>query len=155
EKIEQVVRLVRSKGVGVYFATQNPLDIPESVLAQIGNRIQHSMRAFTENDQRNVRAIARTFRTEEAGALEQTVTQLAIGEAVVSLLDLQGTPSNAARVWIAAPHSRMGAISAEERRRIIAASPVAGVYDQPVDRESAYEKLKSKADASPAAGTAQ
>ena len=145
DKIEQVVRLIRSKGVGVYFVSQNPLDIPDAVLGQLGNRVQHALRAFTPRDQKAVRAAAETFRANPKLKVEKVITELAVGEALVSMLDEKGSPSVVERALIVPPQSRIGPITDAERRRIIDASPVKGQYDKPVDRESAYEILKQRA----------
>ncbi|MBS0610249.1 MAG: DUF853 family protein, partial [Proteobacteria bacterium] len=147
ERIELVVRLVRSKGVGVYFATQNPLDIPDSVLAQLGNRVQHALRAFTPRDQKAVKATATTMRPKAGLDIEAAITELAVGEALVSLLDAKGRPSETERVWVLPPGSQIGPITDAQRRALIAGSLVAGTYDTPVDRESAYEKLRGRSDA--------
>src|SRR5581483_10866040 len=144
QKIEQVVRLIRSKGVGVYFATQSPLDLPETVLGQLGNRIQHALRAFTPKDQRAVRAAAQTFRSDGSFSLEEAIGELAKGEAIVSLLDANGAPLPADRAKIAPPRSRLGTISADERRTIVHRSPLFGHYEQAIDRASAYERLKER-----------
>jgi DNA helicase HerA-like ATPase len=141
DKIEQVVRLVRSKGVGVYFVTQNPLDIPETVLGQLGNRIQHALRAFTPRDQKAVRTAAQTMRPNPQLDLEQAITELGVGEALVSLLDSKGRPGVTQRAWIVPPASRIGPATPVERAALRAASPVQGKYEQTVDRESAYEVL--------------
>lgn len=141
EKIEQVVRLVRSKGVGVYFVSQNPRDIPDNVLGQLGNRVQHALRAFTPADQKAVRAAAETFRVNPKLNTETALTELGVGEALVSLLDENGRPSVVERAFVLPPRSRIGPISPEERRLIIENSVVAGVYEKVVDRESAYERL--------------
>ena len=156
EKVEQVVRLIRSKGVGVYFVTQNPLDIPERVLGQLGNRVQHALRAFTPRDQKAVNTAAETLRANPAFDAAQAITELGVGEALVSLLDEKGRPNVVERAFILPPSSRIGALSAEERRAVIERSLVYGVYEQALDRESAYERIKGKA-AGPAgapAGTA-
>jgi hypothetical protein len=153
EKIEQVVRLIRSKGVGVYFVTQNPLDIPESVLGQLGNRVQHALRAFTPKDQKAVKSAAETMRPNPKLKIDQVITELGVGEALVSLLDEKGRPGVTERAFIAPPGSQLGPLSPEERRNIIAASPIAGHYEKAVDRESAFEKLKARTDA-PGAGSA-
>src|SRR6187399_291 len=150
ERIELVVRLVRSKGVGVYFVTQNPLDIPDSVLAQLGNRVQHALRAFTPRDQKAVKAAASTMRANPKLDIETAITELAVGEALVSLLDEKGRPSVTERVFVIPPGSRIGPISDDERKSLIAASLVAGVYEKKVDRESAYEKLSARVAAAPA-----
>ncbi len=144
EKIEQVVRLIRSKGVGVYFVTQNPLDVPESVLGQLGNRVQHALRAFTPKDQRAVRTAAETLRPNPKIKAEKVITELGVGEALVSFLDEKGRPNVVERAYVAPPASKIGPITAEERKRIIASSSLAGRYEKTVDRESAYEKLKSR-----------
>ncbi|MGQ0509002.1 MAG: helicase HerA-like C-terminal domain-containing protein [Betaproteobacteria bacterium] len=149
EKIEQVVRLIRSKGVGVYFVTQNPLDIPESVLGQLGNRVQHALRAFTPKDQKAVKSAAETMRPNPKLKIEQAITELGVGEALVSLLDEKGRPTVTERAFIVPPGSQLGPVSAAERKQIIAASPIAGHYEKLVDRESAYEKLKARAVESP------
>jgi hypothetical protein len=145
EKVEQVVRLVRSKGVGVYFVTQNPIDIPETVLAQLSNRVQHALRAYTPREQKAVRVAAETFRPNPAFSTEEVITQLGIGEALVSVLEDKGVPSMVGRTLIRPPSAQVGPLSAEERRHLIANSPVAGVYDSVVDRESAFETLARKA----------
>ena len=144
ERIELVVRLVRSKGVGVYFVTQTPLDIPDAVLAQLGNRVQHALRAFTPRDQKAVKAAASTMRPHPGLDLEAAITELAVGEALVSLLDEKGRPSVTERVFVLPPGSRLGPLTADERQALRAGSLVAGVYEQTVDRESAYEKLQER-----------
>jgi len=149
EKIEQVVRLVRSKGVGVYFVTQNPRDIPDNVLGQLGNRVQHALRAFTPADQKAVRAAAETFRTNPHLNTETVLTELAVGEALVSLLDENGQPGIVDRALVVPPRSQIGPISPELRRQVVGNSLVAGVYEKVVDRESAYERLTT-AHANPA-----
>ncbi|GAB1386773.1 DUF853 domain-containing protein [Melaminivora sp.] len=154
ERIELVVRLVRSKGVGVYFVTQNPLDIPDSVLAQLGNRVQHALRAFTPRDQKAVKATASTMRPKAGLDIEAAITELAVGEALVSLLDAKGRPCETERAYIAPPGSQIGPITQAQRRALMGSSLVAGRYDQAIDRESAYEKLRGRAAAGPAAGTA-
>jgi DNA helicase HerA-like ATPase len=146
ERVEQVVRLIRSKGVGVYFVTQNPLDVPETVLAQLGNRIQHALRAYTPREQKAVKTAADTFRPNPDFDCYTAITQLGTGEALVSTLQEKGVPSMVERTLIRPPAARMGAITPDERRKVIAASPVAALYDQPVDRESAYELLKKRAE---------
>ena len=151
ERIELVVRLVRSKGVGVYFVTQNPLDIPDSVLGQLGNRVQHALRAFTPRDQKAVKAAATTMRANPKLDIERVIGELAVGEALVSFLDAKGRPSVTERAFVVPPGSRIGPIGVDERRTLIAGSLVAGVYEQAVDRESAYEKLKGRA-AAPRSG---
>ena len=144
EKIELVVRLIRSKGVGVYFVSQNPLDVPDIVLAQIGNRVQHALRAFTPRDTKAVKAAADTFRVNPDFSTFDVITQLGTGEALVSTLEEKGVPSVVQRTLVRPPSSRIGAITPEERAAVIAASPVAGVYDKAVDRELAFEMLKKK-----------
>jgi DNA helicase HerA-like ATPase len=151
EKIEQVVRLIRSKGVGVFFVTQNPLDVPDTVLGQLGNRVQHALRAFTPRDQKAVKAAAETMRANPKFKTEDAITELGVGEALVSFLDEKGRPSVVERVYVMPPASRIGPITPDERKSVIAASPVAGVYEKTVDRESAYEKLKGRAASSTAA----
>ena len=145
ERIELVVRLVRSKGVGVYFVTQNPLDIPDSVLAQLGNRVQHALRAFTPRDQKAVKATATTMRQKPGLDIETAITELAVGEALVSFLDAKGRPSVTERVFVLPPGSQLGPITPQQRQALMASSLVAGVYEKVVDRESAYEKLKGRA----------
>ena len=144
QKIEQVVRLIRSKGVGIYFITQNPLDLPESVLGQLGNRVQHALRAFTPKDQKAVKTAADTFRANPTFKVDQAITELAVGEALISCLDEQGTPQIVERGWVMPPYSSFTPITPEERQVIIGQSIVAGVYDQAVDRDSAYEMLQKK-----------
>jgi DNA helicase HerA-like ATPase len=145
ERIELVVRLVRSKGVGVYFVTQNPLDIPDSVLAQLGNRVQHALRAFTPRDEKAVKATAQTMRQKPGLDIEAAITELAVGEALVSLLDSKGRPSVTERVFVIPPGSQIGPITPQQRQELIKNSLVAGVYEKTVDRESAYEKLQGRA----------
>jgi DNA helicase HerA-like ATPase len=145
-KIEQVVRLIRSKGVGVYFSSQNPLDIPETVLGQLGNRVQHALRAFTPKDQKAVKTAAQTLRANPKLDTEKAIMELGVGEALVSLLDAKGTPSVVERAFILPPASKIGPIAPEERTRLIAASVIAGHYEKAIDRESAYEKLKGRAE---------
>jgi uncharacterized protein len=144
EKIEQVVRLIRSKGVGVYFVTQNPLDVPDSVLGQLGNRVQHALRAYTPRDQRAVKAAADTFRPNPNLNTAQVITELKVGEALVSFLEEKGAPSIVERALIRPPAARIGPLTPEERKKIIANSPVRGQYDTAIDRESAYEMLKKQ-----------
>ncbi len=144
ERIELVVRLVRSKGVGVYFVTQNPLDIPDSVLAQLGNRVQHALRAFTPRDQKAVKATATTMRQKPGLDIETAITELAVGEALISFLDAKGRPSVTERVFVLPPGSQLGPITPQQRQALMASSLVAGVYEKVVDRESAYEKLKGR-----------
>ncbi|MBY0333949.1 MAG: DUF853 domain-containing protein, partial [Acetobacteraceae bacterium] len=145
EKVETVVRLIRSKGVGVYFVTQNPLDLPQTVLGQLGNRVQHALRAFTPADQKAVRAAAETFRANPRLKVEQVITELAVGEALVSCLQPDGTPSVVQRARIAPPRSRIGPLTAAERAALIEGSPLAGRYDEALDRDSAYEALVGRA----------
>jgi DNA helicase HerA-like ATPase len=145
DKIEQVVRLIRSKGVGVYFVTQSPLDIPDAVLGQLGNRVQHALRAFTPRDQKAVKAAAQTMRPNPDLAIERVIGELAVGEALVSLLDDRGRPGVTQRALIVPPGSRIGPLSADERTQIVAACALAGRYERAVDRESAYEILKARA----------
>ena len=154
ERIELVVRLVRSKGVGVYFVTQNPLDIPDSVLAQLGNRVQHALRAFTPRDQKAVKATATTMRQKPGLDIEAAITELAVGEALVSFLDAKGRPSITERVFVLPPGSQLGPITAQQRQALLHNSLVAGVYEKQVDRESAYEKLRGRAESAPGAPAA-
>jgi uncharacterized protein len=149
DKIEQVVRLVRSKGVGVYFVTQNPLDVPDTVLGQLSNRVQHALRAFTPRDQKAVKAAAETFRANPKLNTAEVITQLAVGEALISLLDESGTPGQVERAFVVPPASRVGAITAQERQQVIQSSVLYGHYEKSVDRESAYERLKGRAVSSP------
>ncbi len=153
ERIELVVRLVRSKGVGVYFVTQNPLDIPDTVLAQLGNRVQHALRAFTPRDQKAVKSAAETMRANPAiGDMATAITELAVGEALVSFLDAKGRPSITERVYVLPPGSQIGPITPEQRKALLAGSLVAGTYEKTVDRDSAYEKIKGRATAEAPAG---
>ena len=145
EKIEQVVRLIRSKGVGVYFVTQNPLDIPESVLGQLGNRVQHALRAFTPKDQKAVKSAAETMRPNPKLKIEDAITELGVGEALVSFLDEKGRPTVTERAFVVPPGSQLGPVTPAERKAVIEASLVFGTYEKAVDRESAYEKLKGRA----------
>jgi len=144
DKIEQVVRLIRSKGVGVYFVTQNPLDIPETVLGQLGNRVQHALRAFTPRDQKAVKSAAETMRPNPKLKVEQVITELAVGEALVSFLDDKGRPNIVERAFVIPPGSFLGPLSPEERRKCVESSAIYGHYEKAVDRESAYEKLKGR-----------
>jgi uncharacterized protein len=146
EKVEQVVRLIRSKGVGVYFVTQNPLDVPEDVLAQLRNRVQHALRAFTPRDQKAVKAAAETIRPNKKLNTAKAITELGKGEALVSFLEGNGVPSVVERTLIRPPSARLGTITDEERRAVMAKSPVKGQYDTAVDRESAYEVLQKRAE---------
>ncbi|MBU3647562.1 MAG: DUF853 domain-containing protein [Limnohabitans sp.] len=157
ERIEQMVRLIRSKGVGVYFVTQNPLDVPETVLGQLGNRVQHALRAFTPRDQKAVKATAQTMRGKAGLDIEKAITELGVGEALVSLLDAKGRPSETEQVYVLLPGSQLGPITPEQRQALLANSLVAGVYEQALDRESAYERLKGvapTADGSTTSGSA-
>ena len=148
-RIEQVVRLIRSKGVGVFFVTQNPIDVPDVILSQLGNRVQHALRAFSPRDQKAVRAAAQTFRANPTVNVEEVITQLGVGEALVSFLDEKGTPGVVERAMVVPPHSQIGPITPEQRAGIIAASAdLDKAYGTAIDRESAYEKLKGKAVAS-------
>lgn len=149
EKIEQVVRLIRSKGVGVYFVTQNPSDIPETILGQLGNRVQHALRAFTPRDQKAVKAAAQTLRPNPALNTEQVITELGVGEALISFLDAQGRPAIVERANVIAPESRMGPLRADERNALINHSPLYGRYEELIDRESAYERLTQQTAAVP------
>lgn len=151
DKIEQVVRLIRSKGVGVYFISQSPLDVPEDVLGQLGLRIQHALRAFTPKDQKAVKTAANTFRQNPNLDTAKVITELGIGEALVSVLDARGSPTPVERVLVCPPESRIGPLTDDERRQHIGRSPLAGRYDQAVDRESAYERLKARAEQETAA----
>jgi hypothetical protein len=149
-----VVRLVRSKGVGVYFVTQNPLDVPDTVLGQLGNRVQHALRAFTPRDQKAVKSAASTMRANPGLDIETAITELGVGEALVSFLDAKGRPSVTERVFVLPPGSQIGPITAPQRQQLMASSLVAGVYEKAVDRESAYEKLTGRvaAGGAPAGG---
>ncbi len=153
EKIEQVVRLIRSKGVGVYFVTQNPLDVPETILGQLGNRVQHALRAFSPKDQKAVRAAAQTFRANPKLNTEQVITELGIGEALVSTLDERGQPTPVERVMICPPQSRIGPLTDSERSEQMARSPLRDRYATTLDRESAYEVLAQRAQAANVAAT--
>jgi DNA helicase HerA-like ATPase len=145
EKVEQVVRLIRSKGVGVYFVTQSPTDVPPAILAQLGNRVQHALRAFTPADQKAVRSAAETFRANRRLNVAEAITELEVGEALVSLLDAKGIPGVVQRAKIVPPRGRIGPLTDEERASLLARSPVAGRYDTVLDRESAYEMLYGRA----------
>jgi DNA helicase HerA-like ATPase len=148
ERIELVVRLVRSKGVGVYFVTQNPLDIPDSVLGQLGNRVQHALRAYTPRDQKAVKSTAQTMRPKAGLDIEAAITELAVGEALVSFLDAKGRPCETERVFVLPPGSQLGPITPAQRQALVQGSLVAGVYEQAQDRESAYERIRGQATAS-------
>ena len=153
EKVEQVVRLIRSKGVGVFFVTQNPLDIPDKVLAQLGNRVQHALRAFTPRDQKAVKSVAETMRANPKIDAAKAILELAVGEALVSFLDVKGTPGITERAWVLPPGSQLGPITPVERTQLIKNSIVAGTYEKVIDRDSAFEMLKARAEsASPAGG---
>src|SRR3954454_22606447 len=141
DKIEQVVRLIRSKGVGVFFVTQNPLDVPDIVLGQLGNRVQHALRAYTPRDQKAVKAAAETMRANPKFSTEAAITELAVGEGLISFLDEKGRPTVVERAFVLPPASRIGPVTPDERKVVMAQSPVAGAYEKTVDRESAYEKL--------------
>jgi DNA helicase HerA-like ATPase len=154
DRIEQVVRLVRSKGVGVWFVTQNPLDVPDTVLGQLGNRIQHALRAFTPRDQAAVKAAATTFRQNAGLDVEKAITEMGVGEALVSFLDEKGRPHPVERAFVIPPRSRIGPITPDERRKVVASSLVAGHYEKAVDRESAYEMLAARAGGRAQAGQA-
>jgi uncharacterized protein len=156
ERIEQTVRLIRSKGVGVYFVTQNPLDIPDTVLAQLSNRVQHALRAFTPRDQKAVQAAASTMRPNpEAGIdIAQAITELEVGEALISLLDAKGRPTPTERAFVIPPASRIGAITPEQRAAVLKSSLAAGVYETTIDRDSAYEKLTGRVNAKQPEGAA-
>jgi DNA helicase HerA-like ATPase len=153
-KIEQVVRLIRSKGVGVYFVTQNPIDVPDKVLAQLGNRVQHALRAFTPRDQKSVAAAAQTFRPNPKLDTQKVITELGKGEALVSFLEGNGTPAIVERIFVRPPSARIGPITPEERKSLMAASPVKGKYDTPVDSESAFEILQKRVNSTAADGGA-
>jgi len=144
DKIEQVVRLIRSKGVGVYFISQSPLDIPEDVLGQLGHRVQHALRAFTPKDQKAVKAAAQTFRARKGLDVESAITELGTGEALASVLDEKGSPTPVARILVRPPESRIGPLTDAERAEHMKRSPLKGRYDQAVDRESAYELLNKR-----------
>ncbi|HEX7271413.1 MAG TPA: helicase HerA-like domain-containing protein [Casimicrobiaceae bacterium] len=155
DRIEQVVRLIRSKGVGVFFVTQNPLDVPDTVLGQLGNRVQHALRAFTPRDQKAVKAAAGTMRSNPKLDTEKAITELGVREGLISFLDDKGRPNIVERAWVLPPASRIGPITPDERKAAIAASALSGVYEKTVDRESAYERLKGRAqESADAAGTA-
>jgi uncharacterized protein len=144
EKIEQVVRLIRSKGVGVYFVTQNPLDLPETVLGQLGNRVQHALRAFTPRDQKAVKAAAETFRANPTLDTGKAITELEVGEALVSMQDEKGVPAMVERAWVMPPQSRLAPLSPEEMQGVVQGSVLYGTYEKAIDRESAYEKLTAR-----------
>jgi DNA helicase HerA-like ATPase len=154
DRIEQVVRLVRSKGVGVYFVTQNPLDVPDTVLGQLGNRIQHALRAYTPRDQKSVKTAATTLRASPGLDTEKAITELGVGEALISFLDDKGRPTPVQRAFVLPPASRIGAITPDERKAIVDASVLKATYDKAIDRESAYERLGNRAAASGAPAAA-
>ena len=153
-KIEQVIRLIRSKAVGVYFVTQNPIDVPDTVLGQLGNRAQHALRAFTPRDQKAVKAAADTFRSNPKLDVATVITQVSVGEALVSFLDEKGTPGIVEQATICPPHSQIGPITPEQRQELMKTSLVAGVYETPLDRESAYEVLRGRTEAAAPVATA-
>ena len=155
EKIEQMVRLIRSKGVGVYFVTQSPLDLPDTVLGQLGNRVQHALRAFTPRDQKAVKAAAETFRANPKVNVVQAITELGVGEALVSVLDEKGVPTPVERAWVLPPQSRLTPLTPEERQQVIQGSVMQGRYEQTLDRESAYEILQARAGEAEAAARAE
>ena len=155
EKIEQVVRLIRSKGVGVYFVTQNPLDVPETVLGQLGNRVQHALRAFTPRYQKAVKTAADTMRPNPAFDAVAAITELGVGEALISFLDEKGRPQVTERCFVIAPDSRLGPLTEAERRAAIAGSVIYGHYEKVVDRESAYEMLRAQAEGAAARAESQ
>jgi DNA helicase HerA-like ATPase len=152
DKIEQVVRLIRSKGIGVYFVTQNPIDVPDKVLAQLGNRVQHALRAFTPRDQKAVAAAAQTFRPNPKLNTAEVIMELGKGEALVSFLEGNGVPAMVERVMVRPPSARIGPITAEERKAIMDKSPVKGKYDTTIDSESAYEVLQKRVAGTAAGG---
>ena len=155
QKIEQVVRLIRSKGVGIYFVTQNPLDVPDTVRGQLGNRVQHALRAFTPRDQKAVKTAATTLRANPDLDVEKAITELGVGEALVSMLDEKGRPCVVERAFILPPHSRIGPATPAERTAVVKNSLVAGVYETLADRESAYEVLKARREQAAAASATQ
>ena len=155
DKVEQVARLIRSKGVGVYFVTQNPADVPDDVLGQLGNRVQHALRAYTPRDRKALKAAAETFRQNPAFDAEEVMTQLGVGEALVSTLEAKGRPSMVARTLIRPPSSQIGPASDEQRAAALSASPVAGLYDEAIDRDSAFERLQRDAAAAAEAAEAE
>ena len=146
DKIEQVARLIRSKGVGIFFITQSPLDLPENVLGQMGMKIQHALRAYTPKDRKVIRAVAESFRPNKNFNTEDVITDLGTGEALISVLNLKGAPQPVERTLIRPPESRIGPLNKSERKAKIASSPMSGKYDTVVDRESAYELLRARAD---------
>ncbi len=150
QKVEQTVKLIRSKGIGIYFVTQNPLDIPDGVLAQLGNRVQHALRAYTPRDQKALKAAATTFRANPKFDTEKAITELGKGEALVSVLDLKGVPTIVERTFIRPPSGQIGPVTLAQRQATIAGSPILGKYETAINRESAYEKLTHKVSASSA-----
>jgi DNA helicase HerA-like ATPase len=154
DKVEQVVRLIRSKGVGVYFVTQNPADVPDTVLGQLGNRIQHGLRAYTPAEQRGLKAAAQSFRTNPKFDTAEAIQALGVGEALVSVLDEKGAPTMVEKTSVRPPNSRIGPLTDPERRQLMAQSPVGGIYDQAQDRDSAFEVLKRRAEQKTAAADA-
>ncbi|NNL73397.1 MAG: DUF853 family protein, partial [Silicimonas sp.] len=146
EKVEQVARLIRSKGVGVYFVTQNPADVPEDILGQLGNRVQHALRAFTPRDQKALRLAAQTYRTNPRFSTEEAIREVGVGEAVTSMLEAKGAPGVVERTLIRPPSSQLGPIAATDRQGVIDTSPVSGKYDRAIDRESAHEVLTGRAE---------
>lgn len=155
DKIEQVVRLIRSKGVGVYFVSQNPLDVPDTVLGQLGHRVQHALRAFTPRDQKAVKAAAETFRANPGLDVEQAITELGVGEGLISVLDAKGAPTPVERAFVYPPQSKIGPITPDEQKKVIESSVLFGHYEKMVDRESAYERLTQKATSAPTEPPAQ
>jgi uncharacterized protein len=149
-KVEQVARLIRSKGVGVYFITQNPADVPDTILGQLGNRVQHALRAFTAKDQKDLRMAAETYRPNPRFQIEDAIRDVGVGEAVTSFLEAKGVPGVAERTMVRPPNSQLGPVDAATRAAVMAASPVKGKYDTPVDRESAFEKLQARTQAAAA-----
>ncbi|MEM9641674.1 MAG: helicase HerA-like domain-containing protein [Pseudomonadota bacterium] len=154
-KVEQVARLIRSKGVGVYFVTQNPDDVPEDILGQLGNRVQHALRAFTPRDQKALKAAAQTFRANERFDTAEAIREVGVGEALISTLQKKGVPGVVERVLVRPPSSRLGPLSKAERTDVLAQSPLRGLYDEAVDRESAFELLEKRAEAAAAAAEAE
>jgi DNA helicase HerA-like ATPase len=154
EKVEQVVRLIRSKGVGIYFVTQNPADVPDTVLGQLGNRVEHGLRAYTPVEQKGLKAAAASFRPNPAFDTAEAIQHLGVGEALVSVLDEQGAPTMVEKTTVRPPDSRIGPLTPDERRQIMAQSPVRGLYDEVQDRESAFERLKARAEAKTDAASA-
>jgi DNA helicase HerA-like ATPase len=154
DKVEQVARLIRSKGVGVFFITQNPADVPDDILGQLGNRVQHALRAFTAKDQQDLRRAADTYRPNPRFSTEDAIKEVGVGEALTSFLEAKGAPGVVERTLIRPPSSQLGPITPEERRAVVAASPVTGKYERALDRESAFEMLKARAEAAAKAAEA-